>query len=46
MGIFKSFAIYRQLLFYSDAFTKLFLQKYFILKEIHGKDFGQMQVSD
>ena len=46
MSIFKSFAIYRPLLFYSDAFTKMFLQKDFILKEIHGKDFWQVQVSD
>ena len=47
MGLLKkSFVIYRQLLFYSDAFTKAFLQKYFIFMEMQGKDFWQVQVSD
>ena len=37
----KSFVIYRKLLFYSGAFVKVFLQKYFIFREIHGKDFDR-----
>ena len=35
MAIFKPFIIYRQLLFHSDDFVKVFLQKCFIFKEIH-----------
>ena len=31
--------------FYSDAFAKVFLQKCFIFKEIHGKDW-HIQASD
>lgn len=31
-------------MFYSDDFSKAFLQKYFM--EIQGKDFWQVQVSD
>ena len=38
MAICKSFDIYRQLLFHSDAFAKAFPRKCFIFKEIHGKD--------
>lgn len=38
MAICKSFDIYRQLLFHSDAFAKAFPQKCFIFKDIHGKD--------
>ena len=34
----KSFVIYRKLLFYSGAFVKVFLQKYFIFREIHKRD--------
>lgn len=36
MAIFKSIVIYRQL-FYTDTFTKLFMPRCFISKEIHGK---------
>ena len=49
MASFKVFVIYRQLLFHTDAFAKVFLQKCFIFKEIHGKDpdkYSRMQVSD
>ena len=38
MAIFKPFVIYKQLLFYSDASAKVFLQKCFIFREIHKKD--------
>ena len=37
----EPFVIYRKLLFHSDAFVKVFLQKYFIFREIHGKDFDK-----
>lgn len=42
VAVFKSFVICRQLLFCSDAFAEVSLQKNF--KEIHGKDFWQIQV--
>jgi len=41
MGILKFFVTYRQLLFYSDAFVKVFLQMCFIFKKISGKDFDK-----
>lgn len=37
MAIFKSFVIYRQLLFHSDALTKMFLQRCFILEKFTEK---------
>ena len=37
-GHFKSVTIYRPLLFYSDAFAKLFLQKCFLFKDIPSSD--------
>ena len=41
MSILKFFVIYRQLLFYSDAFAKVFLQMCFIFKKISEKGFDK-----
>jgi len=49
LNLHQILSLLSQLLFYSDAFTKLCLQKCFIFKEIHRKDpdnYSRIKISE